>query len=231
MKVTCPKCKNQYKIRFQDVEKRLECENCGTVFVRHPGPITDLVNFSVFVGGLIRRWYTLIILIAAFVAWLITGFSGDQYIGYYSYPALFIAVACGSRMVYRKFPSKALIPIMLIAVFAIPWAWGKVHTYKYEYVNNTHYVITTHEFWSGKPIYGESYEYEKGTDLKQVPEYPMAGGKIRVHAEGPMPKTHEMHGKWTFRWPGTLESETVFYWYGEEVSEGDWHLYNNKYKH
>jgi hypothetical protein len=45
-------------------------------------------------------------------------------------------------------------------------------------------------------------------------------------AHGPMTETGKLHGQWTYSTLGTIGLKTRWYWYGEEITEGEWHLRN-----
>ncbi len=47
-------------------------------------------------------------------------------------------------------------------------------------------------------------------------------------SQGPMSTTNKPHGHWTeFSW-SDFETHDRWYWYGDEVTEGEWHLRNRK---
>lgn len=53
-------------------------------------------------------------------------------------------------------------------------------------------------------------------------------GKLDVVMEGPLsPDSGKPHGKWKYLAFNPIDGETWWYWYGDQVTEGEWHLRNN----
>ncbi len=76
----------------------------------------------------------------------------------------------------------------------------------------------TYARWSGHQTYRRMW----GDD---------ALGQLRDSAEGPMcGDPPRLHGRWTYSYfghnPFSFREEHEFYWYGEKVSQGEWHLRN-----
>lgn len=69
--------------------------------------------------------------------------------------------------------------------------------------------IDTHSRFSRTPLYREILDRSSLSSF-----------------EGPLAETGKPHGKWVMFNSSTLQTTYHFYWYGEDVSEGEWHLRN-----
>jgi len=54
-----------------------------------------------------------------------------------------------------------------------------------------------------------------------------AAGNERYTSRGPMTASNKPHGHWTgFLW-SDFKTQNHWYWYGDEITEGEWHLRNH----
>ena len=142
-------------------------------------------------------------------------FSSDGRWYLLTYPFLLLtALSLGIRFANgaQRYLKIALAIAGTIGVF---YLHGYFHTYEVKGESETGNLITdTRHFWTGKNFYRSVKMVDSNGDW-------VGGG------EGPIAGTGKHHGKWDyFQWK-PFTTETVFYWYGEAVTEGEWHLRNN----
>ena len=96
------------------------------------------------------------------------------------------------------------------------FAWGYFDTYKEFWKNDRVNYIDTYHRWTGRHIYRYISAYETGDSTK-----------LSWTADGQLAGTGKLHGKWDYTyWSPNFTHHVQFYWYGEEVTEGEWHLRN-----
>jgi hypothetical protein len=112
--------------------------------------------------------------------------------------------------------------------------WGYYDTYQSKWRNETVQYIDTHHRWSQNLIRRKMGFYNTAEAAKQD----TLGYKEEFSLAGPMAGTGKPHGQWS--WTLGLEhrsdaykshqptEKTNFYWYGDEISEGEWHLRNRR---
>jgi len=80
--------------------------------------------------------------------------------------------------------------------------------------------------------YRETWRNRPATILYLHVDFWPAGKKVlpKWWAHGPMSPSGKRHGEWTFFFHGDDDTPprlmASWYWYGEQISEGDWHLRN-----
>jgi hypothetical protein len=81
--------------------------------------------------------------------------------------------------------------------------------------------VDTHKHWSGDFIYRRMSRYVKADKAIGIESFFWS-------SEGPIAGIGKPHGHWiTDKWgDSTPYHKDEFYWYGEEISEGDWYLRN-----
>lgn len=47
-----------------------------------------------------------------------------------------------------------------------------------------------------------------------------------IMASGGLSSSGKYHGEWSYQFNDPPRFETLWYWYGEEITEGEWHLRN-----
>lgn len=111
----------------------------------------------------------------------------------------------------------------IVAPFLAAFFWGRVDTYRHEWAkddgtaDNPNWidVVDTRYRWSDRLIYQKIIFHRDG-DYKE-----------RFEVEGPLSPSGKRHGEWkTHFWDWHLKDTSQFYWYGDEISEGEWHLRN-----
>lgn len=90
-----------------------------------------------------------------------------------------------------------LVVLLWIRFDWYPQKWTNANGYKFK---------DLHHRWSGDIYYREFHTFDGGF----------------LQAEGPMTASEKPHGHWRFM---TLEkTDHVWFWYGQPVEEGEWHL-------
>jgi hypothetical protein len=141
--------------------------------------------------------------------------------------ALWAVMAKIARSTFGRKSWRVLVPVMLVMIFV--WSrfdyrelhWKNEKDPPEERWDYTDYVYRSHEY----PFYRKMHRF---------------GGKddtyISISTSGPMSETGKLHGQWkTSIWrkienPNSLDEvfdhSEQWYWYGEPITEGDWHLRN-----
>lgn len=155
------------------------------------------------------------------------------------YVALIIAVAIFSEWVGRLIPERFQKPLLITLPFltAVVWACFDYKIERWQKTNAAGEVVSYEDYY--RRFRGHSLFYRRYGD----PDSP--GGM--EYREGPFSDTGKSHGKWMHvKKVGDLNdaeieymqshgfwsdgSTTFFrvhwYWYGEEITEGEWHLRN-----
>lgn len=102
-----------------------------------------------------------------------------------------------------------------LAALVLVW-WGSVDTYTERWHNGSAKLTDTYRRLGNRPIHRLIYFYDSSEESPLVPS-----------AEGPLAGTGKPHGQWRYTtWEPEFSVRSKFYWYGEEVSEGEWHLRN-----
>ena len=110
--------------------------------------------------------------------------------------------------------------------------WGYYETYESKWRSDSVRYTDTHGRWSQRLVY-RRMDYYNSEDAAAKDELRF---KEDFSLEGRMAGTGKPHGPWKWQlgldhWDDAIKNhepyqKTVFYWYGDEVSEGDWHLRN-----
>jgi hypothetical protein len=105
---------------------------------------------------------------------------------------------------HRRFATwiASTIAISLFAIFAF------TDEQKETVETEDAWTVTSFTRWGGTPIYRDVH----------------LSGRTDTWMHGPVSQTGKAHGKWTSRIGASWKY--VWYWYGEQVSEGEWHLRN-----
>lgn len=118
---------------------------------------------------------------------------------------------------WLKTPTPIDILVTLTIFAGLLFAYARLDTY--EEIDRTKFsdgrsrlTVTTHRR-SGRPI-KEFIQVERGD------------GQTDFFLGGPLSESGKWHGKWTYTSFDPFYSESSWYWYGEEVSEGRWHELN-----
>jgi hypothetical protein len=101
-----------------------------------------------------------------------------------------------------RYAATAAVGVMLLGSII----WALLDSYEQEFVGLGMLITDT---------------YSRTSD---VPRYRKIVGEDS-RAEGPMAGDFKPHGKWRISLPSGAQ-QTSWYWYGEEITEGEWHLRN-----
>lgn len=136
------------------------------------------------------------------------------------YPFLALACAGVVGFVVRRFDRWWVSYLGAgLAVLVLVW-WGSVDTYTTKWHRGFNRYRDTFTRWGDRIIY-------RDIDFCDSPEDAAKFFSISPSACGPMAGTGKPHGQWRYDYGSPdWRSETKFYWYGEEISEGEWHLRN-----
>lgn len=74
--------------------------------------------------------------------------------------------------------------------------------------------------------YSDTYDRWSGQHTHRNVWHRDPSGKTLGRSDGPMAGTGKPHGIWDELWFEPLRMDKKFYWYGEVVTEGEWHLRN-----
>jgi phage FluMu protein Com len=235
----CPKCKSVVVVPTPDTPEQvteLPVLEEATFSVlrreRKPDPLeslaeTLLCEFKRLVLDSVAFWtngktVARVGLVLSLFGWLNSYSAGDEY-DFWCYPCIILT----GIFVYFAFGFRHSRPRLtrFLAVFAtvtVLYLWGAYDT--------------THEFWRTETTnYTDTYQrwsrqhLSREFAIRRPPEDPAPSSfdwwTFRGH--GPMAGTGKPHGQWeyetnlgNFRTDRTIQ----FYWYGEEITEGEWHL-------
>ncbi|HZZ28448.1 MAG TPA: hypothetical protein VFE46_10645 [Pirellulales bacterium] len=111
--------------------------------------------------------------------------------------------------------------VAVLTVVTLFW-WAAHDTYvdRWTSKDDTDYA-DTYKHWSGDFIYRRTSHFHKGDSTFLNESYFWS-------SEGPMAGTGKPHGHWITEKLGdnTPYHKDEFYWYGEEISEGQWYMRN-----
>jgi hypothetical protein len=152
-----------------------------------------------------------------FFGWLFFSIADSQDLPLYCYPSIALAGAGATVIFARRSGIRKAKWIGVLLTLAAVFAWGYFDTYERTWHNDNVRFRDTYSRWGGNLVYRDLEIFEN--DARQ--------GLPVVSEEGPMAGTGRPHGAWevTIRKPD-LRIKTQFYWYGEEIEEGEWYLRN-----
>ena len=105
----------------------------------------------------------------------------------------------------------------VVITAALMFLFGHFDTYEYRWSDGDFSFNDTYKTWGGQHVYRSIFDYSKDD----------ASGVRWRSTSGGMAGTGKPHGKWvTVYYNPEFKITTQFYWYGEEISEGEWHLRN-----
>jgi hypothetical protein len=182
--------------------------------VEKPSPFT-LVS--------IRPWPSYV-LVGAFVMWCLAS-NSPQPVGTLCYLAIILFTTAVAAMVWRRSPTLSTSLVVatsgFFAILAI-YAFAQIDTYEEHFDEGEIAGNVTYEFWTNQPVreYARIYADDSKADLVVTREGPLSGDP------------REWHGKWDFTFwdPADIRWESRYYWYGEEVSQGEWQLRNRQWE-
>lgn len=179
-------------------------------WVKDGGPI-HLANAFSLIGGIVLLLCFLLTIesdpntLAA--AWHYVSLAGG---------ALLVVWFVGRRLETRWPKMKRMIRAgVAITVCMTVIIWGWFDTYRTTWTSKTGATITDrYTRWGGRHYYRHL-------------NIPVEGSSLGISTSGPMSASGKPHGEWEqFDWSkrGSDYHQRVWFWYGDEISEGEWHL-------
>jgi len=160
-------------------------------------------------------WAKWLLGIALGITWLCTLWRPPSLLLLLNYPALAGLIVLVTRAACRRVPWPKLRPPVVVASCLVAlWlnGWADRYDRRYRDKDGALKVITRGRFssrWNEKWII-----------------YPAESDSLLLSANGPLSKSGKMHGKWTWLWKKGKPLTYTWHWYGEEITEGEWHLRN-----
>ena len=140
----------------------------------------------------------------------------------FAYPSLILCGVGATAWCFEKWPKIWVRPLgaLLVATWLFVFGWNDTVRQSWD-KDESHYHDTRHR-WSDRLLARAYSEYKTSDHIHLV-----------YYASGPMAGTGKQHGEWTHELYDDsrilpIDTETAFYWYGEEVSEGEWHRRNKR---
>jgi len=114
-------------------------------------------------------------------------------------------------------------------------AWYDQYTTVWERVRNpaggnwvevTHLILMADPLWDTERVtYRDTYtRWRKRLVYRRVSFHAPKGSTLDDSAEGPLAGSGKQHGEWNFVYWHPFRAERRWYWYGDEITEGEWHL-------
>ena len=128
----------------------------------------------------------------------------------------FVIVPTVKPPVVRRWGKRLAIVIASVFAVALLWlsCWKVFGTYRESFEGTSNSWITeTYSNWTGKPCY-------RHVEMRD------SGGKAIGYADGPVSDSGKPHGEWDLLFLDEFKSVKWWYWYGEQITEGEWHLRN-----
>ncbi len=149
-----------------------------------------------------------------------------------SYLCLLVVGAAATILIERKWQWRWTRVAGGVLTVAVVFGWGYFDTYKSQWISGTERFTDLYGQWSGKHLHRRLYHYSS-EDACRDDKYEF---DYDLESEGPMAGTGKPHGMWT-QHPGFKRraeymetnqpyTTTLFFWYGEPITEGEWHLRN-----
>lgn len=163
-------------------------------------------NWSIFIGLL---------------GWLYCAISTSPDLSLLCYPSIALIGAGITARCLHAFNWRGAKIAGIVATVAVIYLWGRHDTYERTWTSDTFEYTDTYRRWGHQHVYRRIEKYEEDQMDKEFK------GLGIWTARGPIAGTGKLHGKWEYIvWKPKIHMETTFYWYGEEISEGEWHLRN-----
>ncbi len=155
--------------------------------------------------------------------WFVFSCSTSKDITFFCYPCIALTGVAVMVLTQRRWRYRATKAGGILLTLTVIVAWGYNDTYEIQWVDANTRFADTYKRWSDQFVYRKFSVYDSPKAAQQA----RFVGLGEVSAKGPMAGTGKPHGSWEYtQWKPKWQVETKFYWYGEEVSEGEWHLRN-----
>lgn len=152
--------------------------------------------------------------------WLSTLHTPPGLTSFLHYVALFcIPLAVAAALVARL--PEGTRPYVIVGgiatAFLLVFLWGRVDRYSEHWVDDE---------GPGRASFTD-WRWRSGGDIYYRAAWVSDDNGLSYIAEGPMSASHKQHGEWDYEFFGDEHrSEKKWYWYGERITEGEWHLRN-----
>lgn len=224
---TCPDCRSTYAVPGTDPQKA-RCSKCRDVLARvwnqaipiasppplkpKPAPVPATVWRPVTrpLLAALSQDACLEVMIVGLLVWFLFAFAPPGW-DLFSYLGLIAAVAAGTLWRLRRTPKRprlivgAGVCVGLVALATFGWN----DTYEREIFEDDFVSTVTFTRWGDTPVYEHM--------LARTVDAPFAW------AEGPLSSSGRKHGCWRMRIAGAPRSGDLWFWYGDLVTEGEWH--------
>ncbi|MBR9800254.1 hypothetical protein GYB59_00510 [bacterium] len=142
--------------------------------------------------------------------------------GLFGYPGIALIFFGASVIMVRKIQKPWPYAACAAAGFVMLIFWGSRDTYTVSWARNRAAYTDKINRWTGRIAWREvvSYQTETGAITRNFQE-------IQSIHSGPMSGHDSPHGAWHYLYVHpSVDSGYQFYWYGDQVSEGEWNLRN-----
>ncbi|MEX0938206.1 MAG: hypothetical protein WDZ59_10145 [Pirellulales bacterium] len=139
----------------------------------------------------------------------------------YNHFGVFLAAVGAIMLAAMKFSHqrKLTIWIGIIVYLIVARTW-----WKYDWWESSDTM--KHEYDGGSTRYFDTYSRATGAITHRTMTVNDEDGGSLYNFSGPMSPSNKPHGHWEHLNWDTLKLTDRWYWYGEEITEGEWHLRN-----
>jgi len=231
-------CTQRLRAKVSMAGERFKCPRCGAVVIvpnpdtaltltgiPEPNPLTFSQRKSkstqqawerVARVALVVVWqWPFIVLVPAFaVAWLCS-FSRSPIawiLGFLAIGALMVTIAEILRR-HTHLGSRTAFTVALVLWLVCCGIQQSFGFYRERWISNDGDAVYIDRRYRSGEIYWRSMVTFEDSE-------------VLWHTTGPMSESNNPHGEWSWYFPRTNTYERRWYWYGEEVDEGQWHLLN-----
>lgn len=156
-------------------------------------------------------------IVLGLLGWLCSASSMSRSVPLLCYPSIALIGAGITANSMRKYAWRWTKLTGLLITIAAIYLWGRYDTYDESWSKDNVRYTDTYTRWGHQHIYRDLDAYETPVTAEKWSD--------RVwSAHGPIAGTGKFHGEWTYIDWRDFRTESKFYWYGEEISEGEWHL-------
>ena len=172
---------------------------------------------SIWPSSVQRVWLVITVVVSAIV-FLLTLHTPPSPVVAFHYLALLIFVGTVSHWIAKRFTRKWATGIAVLAAIVAAYFWGRSDYYVHEWQRTTddkkdtwHYTDYTYRNHAHQFYRVMTTDWEK-------PGY--------YHSEGGFSDSGKMHGEWQSYSAPSFDTKNEWFWYGESITEGEWHLRN-----
>jgi len=249
----CPHCDEIYMTLESSIGKKATCKSCGTRFdivtcvprpsvtakfapvkKNNPDRATKGVNvWRCFLLHSSTDWekhypdyFVAALVLSVTLAPLaaISARESRSTAGIFAYPLLMFTAYCAYRLVRLRTGKSR--PILLFTIAgAVMIVWGRYDNVESRRQDQSTVYLDRYNRWTGNHLFRTLIEYDS-------PEHAQSLSWMhrRWTYDGPMAGTGKPHGHWTMTHYNNsgfpIAFADQFYWYGDKITEGEWHLRN-----